>query len=75
MPVDRCVCHSLTFESLRAIAASRGLDFDGLKQQTGCSTGCTMCEPYVRLMLSTGQTRFQPLPMKPAPPPQPQRQG
>jgi bacterioferritin-associated ferredoxin len=71
MPVDRCVCRSLPFESLKAIAAARSLDFDGLKAATGCCTGCSLCEPYVRLMLQTGRTSFQPLPMPPTNPPRP----
>ncbi|MBX3357982.1 MAG: (2Fe-2S)-binding protein [Phycisphaeraceae bacterium] len=57
-PVDRCVCLGLPFEYLRGVARAGGLSFAQLRAATGCSTGCSMCEPYVRLMLATGQTRF-----------------
>lgn len=62
MAVDRCVCHAITFQSLKAIAASRGLDFNDLRAATKCCTGCGLCEPYVKLMLRTGRTEFGVLP-------------
>ena len=58
MNVDRCVCHSMTFEELKAVARAGQLDFDALQARTGCCTGCRMCEPYVRRMLRTGETRI-----------------
>ncbi len=58
MRVNRCVCKDLTFEQLKPIADQCGGDFDELCQRTGCCQGCGSCEPYVRLMLETGQTRF-----------------
>ena len=59
--VDRCICLNVTFEELQELHRKDGLDFDALQDRTGCSTGCTMCEVYVRLMLDTGATRFAPL--------------
>ncbi|MBY0262357.1 MAG: (2Fe-2S)-binding protein [Phycisphaerales bacterium] len=59
MPVSRCVCHRLPFEDLKARAAARSLSFEQLKQETRCASGCGMCEPYVRLMLVTGETSFR----------------
>jgi NAD(P)H-nitrite reductase large subunit len=56
--VTGCVCFEVSFERLKAAAAERGLDLAGLKKETGCCTGCGLCEPYVRLMLATGRTRF-----------------
>lgn len=56
--VDRCVCHDVTFADLRRLAAATGHDLDRLATLTGCGTGCGCCVPYLRLMLSTGQTRF-----------------
>ena len=72
MSVDRCVCHDVTFASLREIA--RGIDpragssqaddatveelIRELRRKTGCTSGCGMCAPYIRLMLRTGRTRF-----------------
>lgn len=58
MSVTHCVCHNLSLEELKVLAARGGLDFEGLKAASKCSTGCGLCEPYVRLMLATGRTRF-----------------
>ena len=63
--VDRCVCMELSFAALAKLAQREGLDFEALKAKTGCCTGCRTCEPYVRLMLKTGQTRFAVLPVNP----------
>ncbi|MEM1183774.1 MAG: (2Fe-2S)-binding protein [Planctomycetota bacterium] len=62
MPVDRCVCHRVTFQELAAIAKRDGCDLDSLADRTGCTTGCGMCKPYVQLMLESGRTSFDPLP-------------
>lgn len=56
--VDRCVCLDITFSDLKRRHKTEGLDLESLKKETGCCTGCTSCEPYVRLMLKTGRTRF-----------------
>lgn len=58
MLVDRCICHDVTFAALRELHEREGCGLDALKDRTGCCTGCTMCEPYVKLMLKTGRTRF-----------------
>jgi len=58
MSVNRCVCHELSFADLLEQADARGLDFAGLRTLTGCSTGCGLCEPYVRLMLHTRRVSF-----------------
>jgi len=58
MRVTRCVCLGLTFDELKARAFEHGDTFETLRERTGCCTGCGACEPYVRLMLETGQTRF-----------------
>ncbi len=53
MNVTRCVCHGLPFTQLLAIATETGMNFDRLREITGCCTACTMCEPYVRRALAT----------------------
>lgn len=58
MPVDRCVCHSVTFAALKELAQRDGLGLVQLAERTGCCTGCSSCTPYVRLMLKTGSTVF-----------------
>lgn len=55
MGVDRCVCLDVSFASLIALHRDQGLGLEQLKDQTGCCTGCTTCEPYVRLALQTGR--------------------
>lgn len=56
--VDRCICHELPFSHLLKVARDGNLSFEELSLQTGCSTGCGMCGPYVRLVLHTGRTRL-----------------
>jgi len=56
MPVDRCVCRDVPFETIRIVAERVGGDLDALSAATGCATGCRMCLPYIRRMLATGQT-------------------
>lgn len=62
MAVTGCVCHDISFEELKEMARELKYSFDELSKKTNCCTSCGMCEPYVRLMLRTGQTRFDPLP-------------
>lgn len=59
MPVDRCVCFDITFAELRDAAQRDSLDFEQLRQRFGCGRGCSLCVPYVKLMLETGRTSFQ----------------
>lgn len=58
MAVDRCVCHDITFAELLRRARDAEIGFDELQQQTGCATGCALCEPYIRLALKTGRSTF-----------------
>ena len=58
MRVDRCVCWDQTFDELLRIARAGDLSFDELVDHTGCCTGCTTCEPYVKRTLRTGETVF-----------------
>lgn len=62
MAVDRCVCHEVSFAKLKAIAQRKGLDFDGLQRATACGSSCGLCEQYIRRMLETGRTVFEPFP-------------
>lgn len=60
MSVDRCVCHDWTFEQLKALAEQLGPKTTAkhLGQRTGAGTGCSLCRPYLELMLKTGRTSF-----------------
>lgn len=59
MPVSRCVCLALSFSDLKKVADDESLDFEQLKVRTGCAGGCGMCEPYIRMMILTGETKFR----------------
>lgn len=54
--VERCVCFDQPFEKLLKMAREEGLTQEQLSEKTGCCTGCGMCKPYVRVVLSTGRT-------------------
>jgi bacterioferritin-associated ferredoxin len=56
MAVDRCVCHEVPFAHLLELHRSEGLSLEQLSERTGCCTGCTSCEPYVKIALATGET-------------------
>lgn len=60
MSVNRCVCANLTFTALKKTARTNNLDFEALRERTGCCRTCSMCEPYVKRMLATGKTSFEP---------------
>ncbi|MBS0190142.1 MAG: (2Fe-2S)-binding protein [Planctomycetes bacterium] len=54
--VTRCVCRNVPFTELKELADAGIRDLDELSRRTGCGTGCGMCIPYIRVMLTTGQT-------------------
>ena len=55
MPVNMCVCWEVPFSRLIDLHRSEGLSLEQLGERTGCCTGCTTCEPYVRIALATGE--------------------
>jgi bacterioferritin-associated ferredoxin len=59
--VKRCICHQRTFESLKNLAEREEIEtVEELQRRRLCGRGCGMCVPYVRLMLETGKTAFDP---------------
>ncbi|MEQ8843707.1 MAG: hypothetical protein RIB58_02545 [Phycisphaerales bacterium] len=54
--VERCVCFNQPFTELLRLSREEGLSHAELSDRTGCCTGCGMCKPYVRVVLSTGRT-------------------
>lgn len=52
--VTRCICHNVPFAEVRA-RFERGETLDAIIAQTRCCTGCSLCSPYVRLVLRTGR--------------------
>ncbi len=66
MPVDRCVCHNVTFRELLIHVQRGASSLEALSARTGCGNGCGMCIPYIRILLATGQTEI-PVIRAPAP--------
>lgn len=59
--VNRCICHSKTFEEIKEYAESNGISkVSELQAEDYCSNKCRMCEPYLTLMFKTGKTAFEP---------------
>lgn len=59
--VNRCVCHSISFEDVKQIAKAE--QFESVRELRAaevCSTKCKMCEPYLELMIKTGEVAFEP---------------
>lgn len=57
--VDRCLCHSVTFEHLKEVADSKGIvEVTDLQNIVPFGTNCGLCRPYVRQMLRTGEVIF-----------------
>lgn len=61
MPVDRCICHNISFEEIKMKADNLQIStIEKLQELNICSTGCKICRPYISEMLRTGETSFQP---------------
>lgn len=59
MRIDRCYCCDVTFAELAAMAAQRGTrSLEELQSVVLFGSRCTLCHPYVRRMLRTGETVF-----------------
>jgi len=59
MPVDRCVCHEVTFAQLKAYADANDCGFEQLQARFSCGKGCGLCVPYIHAMLRTGRVSFE----------------
>jgi len=57
-PVDRCVCHNVSFAELLRLHRETGADVARLQTVTKCGTSCGMCVPYIRVVLTTGRVRL-----------------
>jgi len=59
--VTRCICHSRSFEEIKRVAESNGIEtVEELRNRDYCSNGCGICIPYVSLVLQTGRTVLRP---------------
>ncbi len=60
--VDRCVCFNRLFSEMQQIMVHKRLNtFEELKRYITFGENCKLCEPYVKLMISTGRTEFEPI--------------
>lgn len=59
MQIDRCVCYNRRFAELRLVAEQTGApSVEALQEHVAFGLKCGLCHPYVRRMLSTGETVF-----------------
>ncbi|MGM0546781.1 MAG: hypothetical protein ACQEST_08665 [Bacteroidota bacterium] len=59
--VTQCICHKKTFIEIREHAKRNNVSsVEELQEVNFCSNSCGLCEPYVELVLETGQTEFVP---------------
>jgi bacterioferritin-associated ferredoxin len=59
--VSQCVCKATPFTELLGRATAFHWDLADLMRETGCGAQCGLCRPYLRRMLSTGETVFHEL--------------
>ncbi|CAN5234098.1 hypothetical protein BH23BAC3_BH23BAC3_07000 [soil metagenome] len=63
--VNRCICSNISFEEIDRIARERNLStVEELRKEGICSRNCNLCAAYIKRMLETGKTTFDPVPMK-----------
>ena len=54
-PIRKCVCFDISFVDLKRSGCQT---VEEIVDMYGCTSGCGLCEPYIRLLLQTGQTEF-----------------
>ena len=60
--VDRCVCSNILFLEMKQIIDNKKLkSFDDLKQIVSFGKNCSLCVPYVELIITTGKIEFEPM--------------
>ena len=59
MNIDRCYCFQKRFETLKTVAEATGAtSVTALQAHVEFGQRCTLCHPYVRRMLRTGDVVF-----------------
>lgn len=48
----------MRFRDLQRVSETTGTPLQVLIRETGCGAGCGLCEPYLRVMVRTGQTEI-----------------
>ena len=64
--ISMCVCRRVPFAELLPRARAQVWGLDQLMAQTGCGAQCGLCRPYLRRMLTTGETVFHEILTEPA---------
>lgn len=58
--INRCICHSRSFEEVKAVALEEGYTtVEELQEDDICACGCGLCIPYVEMVLKSGETEFE----------------
>lgn len=61
MPVNRCICHQVSFIEIKKIAEAKNLKtLEEIQAAKISCTQCKLCIPYVKMMLKTGKVSFDP---------------
>lgn len=59
MDIDRCYCYDQTFAHLKEVAdETNASSIEDLQKHVTFGENCQLCHPYVRQLLTTGQTVF-----------------
>ena len=59
--VTKCVCKNITFKEIKVYAENHDMySVEELRDAGICSSKCRMCDPYIRMMLKTGEIDFKP---------------
>jgi len=59
--VNRCVCHDISFTEVKEyLNVHQVKSVTELQAADICCTKCQMCEPYIDLVIKTGEVEFQP---------------
>lgn len=62
--VTRCVCFNVRFSELKKLARKHNArTIEELQRYVHFGHNCQRCHPYVKLMLATGRTTFDVLPL------------
>jgi bacterioferritin-associated ferredoxin len=58
--VTKCVCYDMTFQELKEIMKKNDLKtIEELRKIKPVGTNCKLCVPYIKRMISTGETEFE----------------
>ncbi|MCX7877021.1 MAG: (2Fe-2S)-binding protein [Ignavibacteria bacterium] len=59
--VDRCICFNITFSEMQQVMLKRKIKtLAELKKHLTFGQRCTLCIPFVKLMIKTGRVEFKP---------------